>query len=71
MTRFVSLPANDRRVTLGAYVGAVALAKANPTREFKCGLDTWWPTTGAEIMRQFRKAMHRRINEAISYQVRQ
>jgi hypothetical protein len=65
--RTIALPALDRRVTLGAYVRAVKLAKASPAVEFKAGLTTWWPTTGAEIMRQFRAGMHERINQGIRY----
>ena len=61
----VSLPALNRTVPLNAYVAAVKLAKANPETEFKTGLDTWWPTTGAEIRRQYRRAVHDRINRAI------
>ena len=40
-------------------------AKAKPEATFKTGLDTWWPTTGAEIRRQYRRAVHDRINRAI------
>lgn len=61
--RYVSLPATDQRVPLGAYVAGVKLAKENPEREFKRGLTTWWPVTGAEIVRQFRDGMHDRINQ--------
>lgn len=65
--RAVHLPALDRSVSLGAYVSAVRRAKASPTTEFRQGLDCWWPATGAQIMRQFRRAMHRRISEAVPY----
>ena len=68
--RSIYLPAIERRVSLGAYLSAIRLAKANPNREFKHGLTTWWPTTGAEIMRQFRQGMHERINDCVSYVVR-
>jgi hypothetical protein len=69
--RFITLPALDyRRVSLRSYVRAIRLAKANPETEFKHGLTTWWPTTGAEIMRQFWKGVEDRINEAIPYQRR-
>ena len=63
--RTVYLPALDRTVTLGAYVRAVKLAKANPNAEFKTGLTTWWPVTGSEIMQQFRRGVHDRINQGI------
>lgn len=58
----IRLAAIDRTVPLGAYVAAIKRAKANPEAEFKHGLTTWRPTTGAEIVRQFRRGMHDRIN---------
>jgi hypothetical protein len=67
VTRTIYLPAIDRTVTLRAYLQAVRLAKANPTATFKHGLTTWWPTTGAEVMRQFREGIWDRINQAIPY----
>jgi hypothetical protein len=67
MTRTIRLPAIGRTVSLRAYIRAVKLAKANPDTEFKTGLTTWWPTTGAEIVRQFRKGMTDRINQGIPY----
>lgn len=57
-------------VSLKAYVAAIKVAKANPDMQFKSGLTTWWTTTGAEIMKQFRRGMHQRINEAIPYMER-
>ena len=65
--RTIFLPAIDRTVSLGAYVQAIQTAKANPEAEFKTGLTTWWPTTGQEIMRQFRKGIADRINEGVPY----
>ena len=65
--RTIYLPALRRHVTLGAYVRAVRLAKANPHTTFETGFRTWWPTTGAEIMDQFRAGMMDRINQAIPY----
>lgn len=59
--RYVTV-ASGKRVPLAAYVRAVRLAKANPDRTFTEGLSSWWPTTGAEIVRQFRQGMHDRIN---------
>ena len=63
--RVIHLPAINKRVPIAAYVAAIKIAKANPGREFKTGLDTWWPTSGAEIVEQFRAGMHRRISEAV------
>jgi len=70
MLRTIHLPAIDRTVSLAAYIQAVSLAKACPTAVFKTGLTTWWPTTGAEIMQQFRDGMTERINQAIPYSQR-
>jgi hypothetical protein len=67
MPRTVYLPAIERRVSLSAYVAAIKTAKANPDQEFKHGLTTWWPTTGREIVAQYRAGMHDRINQAIPY----
>lgn len=70
--RFIIVPAvSDRRpVRLGRYVAFVAAAKRSPNTEFKHGLDCWWPVTGAEIVKQFRAAMHDRITQAIPYNLR-
>lgn len=68
--RYIGIPAIDRRVTIGAYVRAVQLAKRHPDTTFKHGLTTWWPTTGAEIMAQFRQGMVERINAGIPYSKR-
>jgi hypothetical protein len=70
MIRTIHMPAIDRTVSLREYVSAVRLAKANPTVEFKHGFTTWWPTTGADIMRQFRQGMHDRINQSVPYSKR-
>ncbi len=65
--RTIYLPALERSVTLGQYVRAIRLAKANMDREFKHGLTTWWPTMGAVIVKQFRDGLNQRISEAIPY----
>ncbi len=70
MLRTVHLPAIDRTVTLRDYVRAVRTAKANPAATFNHGFTTWCPTTGADIMRQFREGMTERINAAIPYSQR-
>ena len=66
----IYLPALDRHVTMRQYLDAVRLAKTNQARTFKTGLSSWWPTTGTDIMRQFRHSIHDRINQAISYHIR-
>ena len=70
MLRTIRLPALGRTVSLADYNQAVRLAKAFPTAVFKTGLTTWWPTTGAEIIQQFREGMTDRINQAIPYSQR-
>ena len=67
MVRGVYMPAIERWVTIGAYVRAVKLAKANPDAEFKQGLSCWWPVTGREIMQQFLAGVNERINQAVPY----
>ena len=69
-TRFIDLPAINKKVPLGAYIKAVRAAKENPERTFTTGLTTWWPTTGAEIVAQFRRGMMERINDGIPYSER-
>jgi hypothetical protein len=66
--RTIRLPALDNKsVPLAAYLKFVRQAKANPAAMFRHGLTTWWPTSGAEIMEQFRGGMTDRINQAIPY----
>lgn len=62
--RTIYLPALGRHVTLTAYLRAVRMAKANPEMAFKTGFTTWWSTTGAEVMEQFREGM---TQQAIPY----
>lgn len=68
--RKVYVPGYERWVTLGQYVQAVKMAKANPLGEFKHGLTCWWAVTGEEVMRQFVDGMQVRISEGISYSQR-
>lgn len=68
--RIIHLPAIDKTVSLAAYVQAIKAAKANPEQIFMHGLTTWWATTGAEIMQQFRAGMMDRINQAVPYSKR-
>jgi hypothetical protein len=70
MSRTIHLPALDRTVSLASYNQAIRLARDYPAAVFKTGLTTWWPTTGAEIMQQFRAGMTDRINQAIPYSQR-
>ncbi len=68
--RMIYCPGPGRWVTLGQYVKAVKLAKANPDAEFKQGITCWWSCTGREIVRQFVDGMMNRINQAIPYSQR-
>ena len=70
VTRAIYVPGVGKWVSLGAYVRQVKVAKAHPNAEFKHGLTCWWPCSGAEIMRQFRRGMHDRINQRIPYSQR-
>ena len=70
VTRAIYVSGVDKWVSLGAYVRQIKIAKAHPNAEFKHGLTCWWPCTGAEIMRQFRRGMHDRINQRIPYSQR-
>lgn len=64
MQRCVTV-ASGRVVTLGQYVAAVQLAKREPDAMFKSGLSSEWPTSGAEVVRQFREGMVDRLNQAV------
>lgn len=70
MTRYITLPAINKQVPLGAYVKAIKTAKAHPKEMFKTGLTSWWATSGAEIMDQFRAGLMDRINQGVSYSQR-
>jgi len=65
--RTVYVPAIEKRVSLGSYIRAIKLAKANMDREFSHGLTCWWPCYGADIVDQFLSGVHDRINQAVPY----
>ena len=67
MKRMVYVAGWDRWVTLGAYVRGIKKAKANPDATFQHGLTSWAMTTGKEIVQEFRRGMHERINGGIPY----
>ena len=46
------------------FVESLKYAKAHPAQLFASGLSSWWPTTGAEIMEQFRHRMNQWINHS-------
>ena len=70
MTRVVYVPGLDRAVPLRIYIDAVKLARTFPDMTFRTGLSSWWPTTGREIVGQFREGVHDRINQQIPYRLR-
>lgn len=69
--RTINLPSIGKRVSIGAYVRAVRMAKQNPDAEFKHGLTCWWPCTGKDILQQFFDGVQDRINQAIPAMSRQ
>lgn len=52
----------DRSIPAPAYLAGIRLAKTKPHALFATSL--WWrdPATGAEIIDQYRRDLHRRIN---------
>lgn len=68
--RTITLTAINKTVSLGQYVKAVKMAKANLDKTFRYGLSCWWPCTGRDIMRQFVDGMQERISDAIPYSQR-
>ena len=66
-TRSIYCPGPDRWVSIKIYVRAVKMAKANPEQVFEAGISSWWPTKGREVMQQFRRGLHDRINQAVPY----
>jgi len=68
--RYISLPAIGIEVSLSSYVDAIKMAKKNPDKMFKHGLNSWWSTSGREIVNQFYRGLEDRINQGVSYHVR-
>ena len=62
MKHYITI-ATGQRIGIKAFCEGIRLAKKYPNAEFKYGLTTWYPTTGKEIMRQFRESIHDRINQ--------
>ena len=64
MKRVVYLP-EGRQVSLSTYVGAWKKALAAPPKTlFENGFN-WYPESREEILREFRRGMHDRINRRI------
>jgi hypothetical protein len=65
--RTIYIPAIEKSVSIGQYVKAIKIAKANPDKEFKHGLTCWWPCLGRDIVSQFFDGLTDRINQSIPY----
>ena len=69
--RYIYLSATGKRINLRVYVEswkrAKQMVKQNPEAEVFHGLNGWWPITVVELLREYRKAMHDRINQARPY----
>ena len=64
MQRVVHLPEN-RTVTLGSYVAAWKTVLAAPEDStFQNGFN-WYPESRKEVLREFRRGLHDRINRRI------
>ncbi len=61
MKHYITI-ATGAKIPIPIYVQGIKLAIANPDREFKHGLTTWWAVTGKEIREQFLESIHDRIN---------
>lgn len=70
MQRAIYCPGVGRWVPLAVYLRAVRLAKAHPDAVFSTGITSWWPTTGREILDQFRQGVNARINQRVPYHER-
>jgi len=68
--RFYVTLASGRRVGVGDYARGVKVAIANPDATFREGLASAWPTTGAQIRRQFREGLQDRINTRGGLEIR-
>ena len=68
--RAIYCPGPRKWLTLGQYVQAVKMAKANPAATFKCGFSSEWPLTGAEAFGEFMAGLEDRINQAEPYSER-
>jgi hypothetical protein len=63
----VALPALCRSVSIGVYVAAVKVAKANQSIVFRHTLEHWGPGSGARILGEFRKGLDERISAGHGY----
>ena len=64
MKRVIYLP-QGRQVTLGDYVRAWKLAITAPTGAVFTKAFNWYPETKTDVLREFRRGLHDRINRRI------
>jgi len=60
MTHFIRVL--GKKITISAYIHWIQLAKANRSSRFAKTLTSEFGGTGEEILREFRKGVHDRIN---------
>ena len=65
MEHYITL-ANGKKIGISNYCKGIKLAKLNPEETFKYGLTTWYPTSGEQIIKQFRDSIHDRINNKLN-----
>jgi hypothetical protein len=63
MSLYITLTATNKRISLPQYVAGWRWAKENPSGTARHGLNGWWSVTGEELLREYRAAMHDRINK--------
>lgn len=63
----ITLPATGKAMSIAHYARAIRVAREHPGEEFKHGLTTWYPCTGAQIMRQFRDGCRERMQRRMAY----
>lgn len=54
---------HDRPVPAPVYLQAIRAAKRLPDATFRQTLHSWTAGTGAQIMREYRRDLHQRINQ--------
>lgn len=52
----------DYAIPASQYLAGIRAAKANPEAMFKRTLKSWTPGTGAQVMAEYRRDLHDRIN---------
>lgn len=52
-----------RSVPAARYMAGIRAAKENPEARFARTLHSWAPGTGADVMAEYRRDLHKRINE--------